>query len=154
MSLPKRAAVLVALAAFGVFALQGFSGAATAGKYAGTNSEKGTVSFTVSAGGATVVSFSTTDDYNRGCHYRGGAGGFPALKVQIASMVISKTGVFTVLAHVKKTPFPGTAPVEVTGTITGSHATGTVTWVGDTCGSGSSNPSTQAYLESFTASRA
>lgn len=144
------AAALVALAAL-VGATLALA-AAKPGKYAGTTSEKGTVAFTVSAGGKSVNGFTTQDGYNGKCHYKGGVGGAPNYTLKIPSMKVSAGGLFTATRTVKLGPF--SAKLTVKGKLTGSLARGTVNQVGDLCGKDAAKPSLPAYLETFTAKRA
>jgi hypothetical protein len=128
--------------------------AAKPGKYTGTTSEHGTVSFTVAAGGKSVKAFSASDGYNGKCHFSGGAGGLGNFSLAVPSMKVARNGTFTTKKNVKLGPFSAT--IVVKGKVTGGKATGTLNKVGagSTCGSGSSNPATQDYLETFTATRA
>jgi hypothetical protein len=144
------ATALVALAALIGAALA--TAAAKPGKYAGTTSEKSSVSFTVSAGGKSVNGFTATDGYNSKCHFHGGLGGIPNFSVKIASMKVAAGGTFTATRTVKLGPF--SAKITVKGKLTGSSARGTLNQVGRLCGKGATNPSTPDYLETFTAKRA
>jgi hypothetical protein len=122
------------------------------GHYAGTTSEQGTVAFSVAAGGKRVTGFTTSDGYNRQCHFSGGVGGLGNFTVKVASMPVTKNGSFSGTAKETLGPFSGT--FKVTGKLAATGARGTVTKVGGTCGSGASNPTTQDYLETFSAKHA
>jgi hypothetical protein len=134
------------------------AGAATAapkpGKYSGDTSEKGAVTFMVSADGKSVVDFSAQDGYNDACHFHGGVGGIRNFTVTIPRMTVSKSGHFTGTVSQPDTPFSGTTTLVVQGELTGSTASGTATAKGEKCGSGSATPNASLYLESFTASAA
>jgi hypothetical protein len=122
------------------------------GHYTGTTSEQGTVAFKVTAGGKRVTGFATTDGYNTVCKFSGGVGGIPTFTVKVPSMKVTKSGSFT--GTVKETFGPASGTFKVKGKFTSSGTRGTVTKVGDTCGSGAANPAASDYLETFTAKRA
>ncbi len=149
-----RSLVVLGVLTLGQLAWPGVSGAAAAaGQYKGTTSERGTLTFTVGAGGSSVLAFSTTDDYNGRCDFHGGLGGVPGLTVVVPRMAVTKAGTFKATVKVKEFPFSGTATVVVSGRIVGSHASGTVNWAGKACGSGSPTPTAPMYLETFSAAR-
>jgi hypothetical protein len=123
-----------------------------AGRYTGTTSESGTVSFKVVKGGKRITGFTTEDGYNQKCQFGGGgSGGAPNFTVKVPSMTVSKTGAFAGTATATVGPFSGTFAVK--GRLTATGARGTVTKLGTTCGSAASNPTTRSYLETFTAKR-
>jgi len=122
-----------------------------AGSYSGTTSESsGAVSFKVAPGGKRVTGFTTIDGYNGMCKFTGGVGGLGNYTVTVPSMKTTKTGSFTGTVKASAGPFTGTFMVKGRFT-TKTTARGTVTKVGDTCGSAASNPTTPDYLETFTA---
>jgi hypothetical protein len=121
------------------------------GKYVGTTSERGAVTFTVPAGNASVMSFSATDGYNGKCEFHGGVGGIPNFTVSIPGMKIGPASEFTATTKAKLGPFSGT--ITVKGKLTGSRVSGTLDQVGATCGKGAGNPSAHDYLETFSAGR-
>jgi len=156
---PRRTTALVAaflaVAALATAALASVAAHHTpkAGSYSGTTSESsGAVSFKVAPGGKRVTGFTTNDGYNGMCKFSGGVGGLGNYTVTVPSMKITKTGSFTGTVKASAGPFSGTFMVKGRFT-TATAARGTVTKVGDTCGSAASNPSTPDYLETFTASR-
>jgi hypothetical protein len=120
------------------------------GTYAGTTSERGTVAFSVGAGGKTVSGFTAQDGYNGGCHFHGGVGGIPNYTVAVPNMTLATNGKFTATVKEKLGPFSGT--FHVAGKVEGGKATGTIDEVGSKCGSGSPSPTHSAYLETFSAS--
>jgi hypothetical protein len=125
--------------------------AAPTGTYAGTTTEKGTVSFTVTA--HAVVNFKVQDGYNGACHFSGGVGGLRTYSVSIKTMALSASGRFSRRVTESNAPFSGTAVIAVTGRFTGSKAFGTVTVIGKVCGTGSPTPSASMYYESYSATR-
>jgi hypothetical protein len=123
----------------------------TPGTYSGTTSEKGTVSFIVTTDGKDVVTFTTSDGYNGGCKFHGGAGGMKNFSVSVALIPLSASGNFTGTVKESNKPFKGSTTIQIKGRIDGSHATGTLDVPGDKCGSGAANPSAPLYRETFTA---
>lgn len=121
------------------------------GRYAGTNSEKGTVAFKVADHGKRVTGFTTTDGYNQMCQFSGGVGGIPTFTVRPPTMKITKSRTFSSTVKATLGGFSGTFKVK--GKLASGKARGTVTEVGATCGTGASNPTTPDYLETFTAAR-
>ncbi len=121
------------------------------GKYAGTTSERGTITFNVPAAATSIASFTATDGYNGKCKFQGGAGGIPNFSVSFASMKIGPGGAFTATTKAKLGPFSAT--IVVKGRLTSAGATGTLNQLGATCGSAAANPSTPDYLETFSARR-
>lgn len=125
--------------------------AAKPGKYEGRTSERGTVSFTVAAGGTSVTGFTATDGYNGKCKFSGGVGGIPNFTLEVARMKVGAGGAFTATKRVRLGPF--SASISVTGKLTPTGARGTLNRVATVCGKGAANPSTPSYLETFTAKR-
>ena len=125
--------------------------AVESGKYVGTTSERGTITFEVPAAATIIAGFSTTDGYNGKCKFQGGTGGIPNFSVSIASMKIGPGGAFTAATKAKLGPFSAT--IIVKGRLTPTGATGTLNRLGASCGSGAANPSTSDYLETFSARR-
>jgi hypothetical protein len=123
------------------------------GTYSGTTSEKGTVSFIVTSDGKDVVTFTTSDGYNGGCHFHGGAGGMKNFTVNVALIPLSASGNFTGSVKESNKPFKGSTTIQIKGRINGSHASGTLDVPADKCGSGAANPSAPLYRETFTATR-
>jgi hypothetical protein len=144
------------------------------GHYAGPTSEYGAtpcaanygfkgckVTFEVVDHGQRVTGFTTADGYNGKCHYVGNppVGGWPHIfqyLVKVPPMKVRSNGSFTGTATATVgTQFHGTFRVK--GRFASGTAHGTVTripsapgYVPD-CGSLASNPTTSAYLETFTA---
>jgi hypothetical protein len=122
---------------------------ATPGSYSGVTSKPGgvPVTFTVSANGKKVLSFSTQLGYDGKC----GQGGGPGYEVKVKSMAITANGAFS--ATVKGT-FPVAAAkvkpvkVKVSGHISGGAASGVVFVPGDKC---SNNSHENPFSETFTA---
>ncbi len=119
------------------------------GSYSGLTSKPGgvPVTFTVSANGKQVLSFSTQLGYDGKC----GQGGGPGYEVKVKSMAISAKGTFSATVKGK---FPVAAAkvkpvkVKVSGHISGSAASGVVFVPGDKC---SNNSHENPYSETFTA---
>ncbi len=132
-------------------ALAGAALGATAGKYSGTTTEHGVVTFTVTK--HAVLHFTVQDGNNGGCNFAGGVGGIPTYSVTIKSMAISRSGRFSARVTKSNAPFPGSAVIAVTGRFTRSTAFGTVTAIGKTCGSDSPTPGASLYYESYSATR-
>ena len=127
------------------------SAAVKPGKYVGTTSEKGTVSFTVSPGGKTVTHFTAQDGYNGKCKFHGGVGGLGNFTMAVPSMKVTPGGRFSATRKVKLGPFSAT--IALKGKLTATGATGTLNKVGAgaLCGTGAANPKQPLYLETFTA---
>jgi hypothetical protein len=137
------------------------------GRYAGPTSEQGLgcsanygkmgcmVTFKVVDGGKRVTGFTTADGYNGMCHYAGTAPHFFQYLVKVPPMKVASNGSFSGTATVTVDLFHGTFRVK--GRFASGKAHGTVTRIegtpAGTCGSGASNPTTSAYLETFTAKR-
>ena len=150
----QRVAMAAALACALTLALGATASASPKpGKYTGSTSEKGAVTFTVSANGQTVLDFSAQDGYNRACHFSGGMGGIRTFTVAIASMAVAEPGAFSGTVAESDRPFRGTTTLEVKGKLTGPVASGTVTALGRDCGAGSPTPKASMYLETFRATK-
>jgi hypothetical protein len=122
------------------------------GSYSGVTSEKGLVSFKVSANGKRILSFSTAVGYNGKC----GQGGGPGFEIKVSSISIHARGKFAVTV---KGTLPGAAihvspiTVKLSGRISGKHASGTVAQTGDhPCTT--TNVGANPYSETFTATAA
>jgi len=123
------------------------------GRYAGATSEQGgTVAFKVTNRGKRVSGFTATDGYNGKCQFSGGVGGIPTFTVKAPAMKVTKSRSFSASVSATVGPFSGKFAVK--GKLISGRATGTVTEIGNTCGSSASNPSTPDYLETFTAKHA
>ncbi len=152
MRFVQLVALAAALTCAAALVLVGPAGAAPKpGKYTGKTSEKGLVTLTVSPNGKTVLSFYAQDGYNDACHFAGGVGGIKNFTVNIARMVVTKSGEFSSKVTESDKPFPGSTVLEVIGRLTGAAADGTVTALGQTCGSRSPDPKASLYLETFSA---
>jgi hypothetical protein len=145
----SRAVGLAAGAAF--VAAAAASAAGGPATYAGTTSERGAVTFTVTAAGTSIDAFSASDGYNQKCRFHGGVGGISNFTISIAGMKVGPGGVFTGTTKAKLGPFSAT--ITVKGKLTDAGASGTLNQVGHTCGSGAGNPSMPDYLETFSARR-
>lgn len=113
----------VALVGCTVLATAGVALAATplgTGKYAGTTSEHGAVTFKVVSNGTAITSFKTTLGYNGKC----GQGGGPGYNVSIARIAIPASGKFSKKTTLRFESFH--APGAVSGTASGSKVTGKV----------------------------
>ena len=108
----------VALIGAGLAQASGKPVAVKAGKYAGTNSESGTVTFTIS--GRAIDHFKTDIGYNGKC----GQGGGPGYTISVNGVSIAKNGTFS-----KKITLVGIAKSigSVAGTLTGKASGSTVT---------------------------
>ena len=153
--MPRHALVLlgalVAAATVSATGLASGTAKAKTGHYSGTTSENGTVALKVGKHGKRITGFTTTDGYNSACQFSGGVGGIPTFTVKVPVMKVKKSGSFTATVEAALGGFSGMFKVK--GRVTGSKAHGTVTKVGDTCGSSASNPTASDYLETFTAAR-
>jgi hypothetical protein len=146
-----RASLGVALVLGSCLAFTTVALAAPVGRYTGSTTEHGSVTFSVTA--HAVVGFKAQDGYNGGCDFSGGVGGIPNYTVSLKSMSLTPAGRFTGRVTVSNAPFAGTAVVVVTGRFVGAKAFGTVTVVGKACGTGSPTPTASMYYESFSARR-
>jgi hypothetical protein len=142
---------LIAAATLSATALASGTSKAKTGHYAGKTSESGTVTLKVVKHGKRIAGFTATDGYNDVCQFSGGVGGIPTFTVRVPSMKTKKNGSFSATVAATLGGFSGM--FKVRGRVTGSKARGTVTKVGDTCGSSAANPTAADYLETFTATR-
>jgi hypothetical protein len=90
------------------------------GTYFGTNSEHGTVTFKVVAGGTAITGFKTDLGYNGKC----GQGGGPGYNVSVSRIAIPASGKFAKKTTLKVLTFH--APGEVSGKASGDRVTGKV----------------------------
>jgi hypothetical protein len=100
-----------------VLAIAGVALAATplsTGKYFGSNSENGQVTFKVVSHGTALTNFKSTLGYNGKC----GQGGGPGYNVKIARIAIPTSGKFTKKTTLRLLTFH--APGEVTGKVSAS----------------------------------
>ena len=109
--------------------------------------------FIVTTDGTDVISFASSDGYNAGCKFHGGAGGLKTFSVAVPRMSLSSSGSFNGKVFESNKPFTGTTTIQIRGRINGTHASGTLDVPGKTCGAGASNPAALMYLETFTATR-
>jgi hypothetical protein len=115
-----------ALGLFVVCALLATAGAAlaagkvSAGKYFGTTSEHGPVTFKVVAGGSAITGFKSSLGYNGKC----GQGGGPSYNVNVSRIAIPANGKFAKKTTLKVLTFH--APGEVSGKATGDRVTGKI----------------------------
>jgi len=138
---PRALAVL--LAAMLVFAAAVALAGVKAGKYAGTTSEGGTVSLTITANKRTITHFDAILAYNGKC----GPGGGPGLTAAPATLSISRGGSFS--KDVRLTLHAAVNvndPGRVFGKASGAKVTGTI----EQFLNGKVN---KCYVETFTAHR-
>ena len=118
-----RGRLAIALGSCAVLATAGAAVAADhvdSGSYFGTNSEHGTVTFTVVDNGAAIKNFRTQIGYNGKC----GQGGGPGYNVFISRIAIPANGKFSNKTTLKILKFH--APGEVSGKASGGKVTGKV----------------------------
>ena len=147
----NRVAIGLAVALGSTVMVAAIAVAAPVGRYVGTTTEHGSVTFTLTA--RTVANFKVQDGYNDGCKFAGGVGGIPSYTISIKLMALSHAGRFAAHVTESNSPFPGTAVVAVTGRFVGRTVFGTVTVVGKACGTDSPTPTASMYYESFSATR-
>jgi hypothetical protein len=125
------------------------------GHYAGTTSEHQAVTFKVTDHGKRITRFTTVDGYNNMCDYTGEPPHIFHYTVKVPSMKIKRGGSFTATVKSTLEAAPGLfwGTFKVKGRFSSGRARGTVTRIGETCGSGASNPTMSDYLETFTAKR-
>jgi hypothetical protein len=149
MSKSRRHRVIAAMSAAAIVGTTVLAVAATtpkSGKWKGTTSEQIKVTFSVSSNHKQVTNFVTQLGYNGTC----GQGGGPGFGVHVAKMTITKT--HTYAATTTSKAFGRTITVKVTGSISGSKASGKVSNPASGCAAPYAGH--LAYSETFTAKHA
>lgn len=137
------------LSLFGATVARGASKPPESGKYLGvsTASSNTAVSFTVSANGKRITSFTSSVGYNGKC----GQGGGPTFAFTVPVITIAKSGHFSATAQGKDNALRGT--IRISGVIAKQSAHGTIVELKPFSTCRPPNQKVNPFSETFTASR-
>ena len=145
---PRRALAAVCTASLVAAGVAAAARTPAPGRWTGSTSERGGVSFGVSSNRRQVTGFAAYLGYNGAC----GKGVGPRFPVHIAKMALSARHTFAGTTTV--TAFRTTARISVRGSFVGARASGAITNAANRCAGVGRRSGRLAFAETFTARHA